>query len=448
LIRRILHDLGALRDPKTLLLGVVSGYAVTACFAVLVAIAVETGALPWHWMFGALLAGKACTNTLALIGLRTDRFALELGGINVAMDAVVMTGAIWATGDTASPLVAIYTIEVTVLAMLTNLTCTVLIGAFALVLYVAMGLLVVSGTIPRFPLPVEWSGRSATYLTTAYAFTAFVIGAPTFYVAGILRRLKDKESRLEAKTVALIEAGKQKAQFMANITHELRTPLQGIMGLSDLVAKGIYGEANDRQRKAMSDLKGSAKRLLTLIDDLLDLASHDAGKLEVRLAEVDVAELLAASAATAPWLLAGKQLAVAVDIEPALPTIYSDRARLSQVVLNLLSNAIKFTPDGGSITVRARRDDDGIVVEVDDTGIGIATDELDRVFDEFHQVDGSIAREYGGVGLGLALARRLVEMLGGTIAVRSELGRGSTFTVRLPREAPGTEQAQRTLRAV
>jgi signal transduction histidine kinase len=448
LIRRILAELAALRDPRTLLLGVVSGYAVTACFGVLLAIAVATGALPWHWTFGALLAGKAFTNTLALIGLRTDRFALELGGINVAMDAVVMTGAIWATGDTASPLVAIYTIEVTVLGLLTNLTCTVLIGAFALVLYIAMGLLVVSGTIPRFQLPVEWSGRSATYLATAYAFTAFVIGAPTFYVAGILRRLKDKKRRLEAQTVALIEAGKQKAQFMANITHELRTPLQGIMGLSDLVAKGIYGEANDRQRQAMSDLKASAKRLLTLIDDLLDLASHDAGKLEVRLAEVDVAELLAASAATTPWLLAGKQLAVAVDIEPALPTIYSDRARLSQVVLNLLSNAIKFTPDGGSITVRGRRDGDGVVVEVEDTGIGIPTGELDRVFDEFHQVDGSIAREYGGVGLGLALARRLVEMLGGTIAVRSELGRGSTFTVRLPREAPGSEQAQRTLRAV
>jgi signal transduction histidine kinase len=435
LIRAVLDELASLRNPKTLLLGVVSGYALTACFGILVAIAVGTGVLPWHWTFGVLLGGKLVTNTLALIGLRTDRFALELGGINVAMDAVVMTGAIWATGDTASPLVAIYTIEVTVLAMLTNLTATVLIGTFALALFIAMGMLTAYGVIPKFPLPVEWSGRSPTYLATAFAFTAFVIGAPTFYVAGILRRLKDNERRLEAKTLALIDAGKQKAQFMANITHELRTPLQGIMGLSDLVTKGIYGEPTDRQRTAMHNVKASAYRLLALIDDLLDLASHDVG------------ELLTTTTATAPWLLAGKQLAVELQLEPELPAIHTDRAKLGQVVINLLSNAIKFTPDGGAITVRARRDDNGVVIAVEDTGIGIPATEVERIFDEFHQVDGSISREHGGVGLGLALARRLVELLGGTIAVRSELGHGSTFEVVLPRAAPGAV-AERTLRAV
>src|SRR5206468_5663009 len=122
------------------------------------------------------------------------------------------------------------------------LTCTVLIGAFALALFMAMGVLVARGLIPRFATPVEWSGRSPTYLALAYVFTAFVIAAPTFYVAGMLRRLKAHEHHLEAKTVALIDAGKQKAQFMANVTHELRTPMQGIIGMSDLVAKGIYGE--------------------------------------------------------------------------------------------------------------------------------------------------------------------------------------------------------------
>ena len=137
------------------MLGVVSGYALTACFAVLTAVAVSTGVLRWHWAFGALLGLKLVTNTLALIGLRTDRFALALGGINVAVDAVVMTGAIWATGDSASPLVAIYTIEVTVLALLTNLTTTVLMGAFCMALFVAMGLLTASGVLPQFPTPAE-----------------------------------------------------------------------------------------------------------------------------------------------------------------------------------------------------------------------------------------------------------------------------------------------------
>src|SRR4051812_41399394 len=148
---RLLDDLASLRNPRTLMLGVVSGYVLTACFIVLAAIGVLTGVLRWHWAFGALIGLKLVTNTLALIGLRMDRYALQLGGINVAADAVVMTGAIWATGDTASPIVAIYTIEIAVLALLTNLTTTVLMGAFCFVLFVAMGVLASTGVLPRFP---------------------------------------------------------------------------------------------------------------------------------------------------------------------------------------------------------------------------------------------------------------------------------------------------------
>ncbi|HEY5947696.1 MAG TPA: hypothetical protein VIV40_19480, partial [Kofleriaceae bacterium] len=217
MIEQVLAELGKLRNPRTLRFGVISGYALTACFAILLWIAVATDTLPWHWTFAALLGAKLCTNTLAWIGLRFDKAALELGGLNVVMDVVVMTGAIWATGDIASPLVAIYTIEVTVLALLTNLTTTVLIAVVALLLYFTMGMLVLTGVLPQFPAPVEWSGRSTTYVSLACGFTAFVIFAPTFYTAGLLRRLRDRERALEAKTVALVDAGKQKAQFMANI---------------------------------------------------------------------------------------------------------------------------------------------------------------------------------------------------------------------------------------
>ena len=447
MIRTLLAELAKLRDPRTLKFGVISGYTLTACFALLVWIAVGTGAVPWHWMFAVLLGAKLLTNTLALIGLELDRFALELGGINVAMDAVVMTGAVWATGDVASPIVAIYTIEVSVLALLTNLTCTILVGAFALVLYIGMALLVSHGVLPRFPTPVEWGGRNTTYFATAIAFTAFVIAAPTIYTAGLLRRLRQREGALEAKTLELVDAGKQKAQFMANITHELRTPLQGIMGLSDLVAKNVYGDTSDKQRTAMTNIKNSAKRLHAMIDDLLQVAMHDAGKLEVKITTVDIDDVIKTAGATAQWLLAGKQLDIAVEVSPAVPLITSDRTKVNQIVLNLLSNAIKFTPDGGKILLRARPLVDGVELEVEDTGVGITADELGRVFDEFYQVDGSPVREYGGVGLGLALVKRLAELLGGTVRATSEVSRGSTFTVKLPLDSRGAQPA-RHLRAV
>lgn len=447
MIEQVLAELGKLRNPRTLRFGVISGYALTACFAILLWIAVATDTLPWHWTFAALLGAKLCTNTLAWIGLRFDKAALELGGLNVVMDVVVMTGAIWATGDIASPLVAIYTIEVTVLALLTNLTTTVLIAVVALLLYFAMGMLVLTGVLPQFPAPVEWSGRSTTYVSLACGFTAFVIFAPTFYTAGLLRRLRDRERALEAKTVALVDAGKQKAQFMANITHELRTPLQGIMGLSDLVAKDIYGETGERQRQAMTDIKTSAKRLHGLIDDLLQLAMHDAGKLDITLEPVDLDELVRTTAASAHWLFGGKQLTVSVEVATGTPTIRTDRTKVNQILINLMSNAIKFTPDGGSIALEVATTADGVELSVSDTGVGIPADALPRIFDEFYQVDGSSVREYGGVGLGLALVKRLAELLGGSVTVESEVDRGSRFTVRLPLEAPGGK-LQRHLRAV
>ncbi len=435
-------ELEKLRNRRTLMFGVVGGYILVGSVALLLCIAVVTGTMPWHWTLGALIVAKLCVNTLAYVTVRLERGALELAGANVVMDLVLMTGVIWATGDIESPIIAIYTIEVTVLALVTNLTATVIVGVLSLVLYGAMGFLVSSGTIPHIPTPAEWSGRSGTYFALAIAFTAFAIAAPAVYTIALLRRLREREHALEAKSVALALANKQKAQFTANVTHELRTPLQGVMGLSDLVAKGIYGPTTEKQFKAMADIKASAKKLHALINDLLQLSSHDAGKVMLKIEPVDMQQLATSTVESAQWLLAGKQLNVTVDVAPDVPQIRTDRTKVTQILVNLLSNAIKFTPDGGSVTLHVAPTDKGVELTVADTGIGIPAEAVPHVFDEFYQVDGSPMREHGGVGLGLALVKRLALALGGSVTVESEVDRGTKFRVRLPRKSRGGTEAE------
>lgn len=417
--------------------GVIGGYILVASVALLMWIAVATDTMPWHWTFGALIVAKLVVNTLAYVAVRIDRGALGVSAVNVVADLVLMTGVIWATGDIESPIIAIYTIEITVLALLTNLTATVLVSVVTMLLYVAMGLLVMTDVLPHYATPAQWSGRSGTYLALAIGFTGFAIAAPAAYTIALLRRLRERERALEAKTIALSLANKQKAQFTANVTHELRTPLQGVMGLSDLVAKGIYGETTEKQRQAMADIKGSAKRLHALIDDLLQLSSHDAGKVMLKIEPVDVEKLATSTVASAQWLLAGKQLDISVAVAPDVSEIRTDRTKLTQILVNLLSNAIKFTPDGGSITLHVSPTSNGVELAVADTGIGIPADALPHVFDEFYQVDGSPMREHGGVGLGLALVKRLALALGGSVTVESEVDRGTKFLVRLPRKSRG-----------
>jgi signal transduction histidine kinase len=417
--------------PK-LRFGIRSGFLVGLGFAALAIAGVALHLVRFTWAFPILIGAKLVTNTLAWWSLRTERNVLEWNGLNTAADVVLMTGAIYFTGGPRSPLLPIYVIEITVVALLTNLGVTLLICAQVLACFAAMTILEAAGVIPDQPVPVDPTGGiGPRYAAVAIFYAAFVIGVPTFFTSSILRLLRTKERALEARTAELIEAGKERGQFLASITHELRTPIHGVQGLSDLIATGVYGPVTDKQKDACASIKRSAQGLLGLVDDLLALTRAEVGKLDVVRAPVDVAELIAQVAASVTWMLGTKRLALVTDAG-GVGVVESDRRLLSTVLVNLVANAAKFTPEGGRVSVRARRDDDALVLEVEDTGIGIAADQHAAIFEAFKQIDAGDEKGYGGVGLGLALVKRIVDLLGGRVEVESAVGKGSVFRVRVP----------------
>ena len=231
---------------------------------------------------------------------------------------------------------------------------------------------------------------------------------------------------------ALEQASHAKSDFMAKMSHELRTPLNVIIGFAELMLDQVPGEINDEQRQCLDDVLDSGQHLLGLINDILDLSKIEAGKVELRLTDIalpDVVESL--RSAMMPILDARKQ-SLDVELEEGLPLVYADKARLRQVLLNLLSNSTKFTPDGGKLKIEAVRDGDWCQVSVVDNGIGIKEEDWERIFDPFYQVDSSMPKREEGTGLGLALVKQIVEQHGGRVWVASEYGKGSRFTFTLP----------------
>jgi len=249
--------------------------------------------------------------------------------------------------------------------------------------------------------------------------------------ARLYEQIQAQVAELRRLNTDLETANQHKSEFLATMSHELRTPLNAIIGFSELLEDEIVIDEDER-RECLADIHSSALHLLSLINDVLDVAKIEAGRMEMRPVAFAIAnELREAERLMAPLFLANRQT-LTVAIAPETPPAYADRARFRQIVLNVLSNANKFTPEGGRITVVAERDGDEVRIRVADTGIGIAPDDAHKVFEAFRQIDGSLSRLYSGTGLGLALTKRLVELQGGTIDFVSELGVGTTFTITLP----------------
>jgi signal transduction histidine kinase len=233
---------------------------------------------------------------------------------------------------------------------------------------------------------------------------------------------------LAARSAEAEQANNAKSQFLATMSHELRTPLNAIIGFADLMHDGRLGPVSDQHRESLDDIRGSARHLLDLINEVLDLARIESGRIMLDIQSIDPVDVVSTAVDSLRSLAAERNLAVTLEAQ-SFDNVLLDPARLRQVVLNYLSNAIKFTPEGGLVQVRVLREADELVLEVIDTGGGIAHEDQERVFGEFEQLHGA---EYGGTGLGLAVTKRIIEAQGGTVGVRSTPGQGSTFYARIP----------------
>jgi PAS domain S-box-containing protein len=251
------------------------------------------------------------------------------------------------------------------------------------------------------------------------------------------RQLRLKNQELAQQNRRVEAANRMKSEFLANMSHELRSPLNSIIGFAELMYDGKLGPVAEENREFLDDILASARHLLRLINDVLDLSKVEAGRMEFRPEPVALETLVGEVRDVLRFQAVKKQLGVATEVSPELSEIVADAARLKQILYNYLSNALKFTPEGGRVTIRAKAEgEDAFRLEVEDTGIGIRPEDTVRLFQEFQQLGGDIARKSSGSGLGLALTKRIVEAQGGSVGVVSTPGQGSRFWAVLPRVAP------------
>ncbi len=242
--------------------------------------------------------------------------------------------------------------------------------------------------------------------------------------------LDRKVDQLAQANLALYESNRLKSDFLATMSHELRTPLNSILGFSEVLqsATGL----NDKQTRWVGNIRSSGEQLLALINDILDLAKIEAGKMQVRVAECNILDICEGLLTMFRPMAEKKNIELRAAFAPDVPRLRQDVVKLQQILSNLLSNAIKFTPEGGRVILKVEADESHFTLTVSDTGVGIAAEEQELVFEKFRQAGSALTREHAGTGLGLSIVRELSKLLGGEVTLRSDLGRGSTFVVRLP----------------
>ena len=272
-----------------------------------------------------------------------------------------------------------------------------------------------------------------------FGVVLLTVGGLLFYMLDTTRQLRANGLALERAEIAALEASEAKSAFLAMMSHELRTPMNGVLGL----AHALRGARLDqRQARYLEMIEQSGHGLMTILNDILDLSKIEAGKLDLEVAPLDLRDLADQVGLVWSETAREKGLDLILEVDPATPAwVAGDVARVRQILLNLVSNALKFT-EAGAVTVRVGPEAGGVVLAVTDTGVGLTDEQRARLFSPFVQGDRSTARRFGGTGLGLAICRHLAELMGGEVMVESALGRGSTFTVRLPlaaAEAPSVE---------
>jgi signal transduction histidine kinase/CheY-like chemotaxis protein len=377
---------------------------------------------------GAALAiyGASCLSAAALYLLYQRGIDRRwLNPVWMAADIALVTIGVYASGGSGSPWFIWYIASATAAAFASGRTAACVVSAANTISY--LGLLMFMGQA------VPFNGVMLLAITRML----FLFGASYFFLVGVadLREKRQRISQLEAQARAdnqrIQEANQLKSQFLANMSHELRTPMNSIIGFSEILAERLDGRIEPKHLGFLRHIHTSGTHLLGIINDVLDLSKIEAGKMEVYPEFFSVAPMIESVCQVMRGMTRTQQKIV-VDVPADLPQIETDLAKFKQVLFNLVSNAVKFSPAERPIVVRAVVEEGTLHVAVRDQGIGIAPEHHEMIFEEFRQVDGSVRREFGGTGLGLALVRKFVELQGGRVAVDSTLGSGSTFSFTLP----------------